>query len=146
MGGDSRIPRLPNLVTRKKRGGRHRGSSDEATLRVARRTAVSGGLAATGLAVLLPSVIVALSVFCSLLTVTLFVPVIAALYSRWAGSFEALATIVAGAIGLTAAVIAGDGVLPDFLTPSATGVIVLLVVFVVVLLLRTKKAAPQVAP
>ncbi len=77
-------------------------ADDEAVLRVARRAAVGGGVLGIGLAVVLPSVIAALSIFYALVGVSLFVPVAAGLYSRRPGVPEAMAAIVGGVSVLVA--------------------------------------------
>ncbi len=80
-----------------------RPEADEAAvLRVARRAALAGGVLGIGLAVVLPSVIVALSIFYALVGVSLFVPVVAGLYSRRPGVPEALAAIGGGVAVLVA--------------------------------------------
>jgi solute:Na+ symporter, SSS family len=71
-------------------------ASDRQVLGVARAAAVAGGLAGIVLAVVIPTVIGALTVFYGLLTVALFVPIVAGLHLRRAGTGEALASILAG--------------------------------------------------
>lgn len=71
-------------------------ASDQQVLKVARTAALLGGLAGVFLAVQLPNVIAALSIFYSLLGVSLFVPIIAGLYVKRAGTPEALASVAAG--------------------------------------------------
>ncbi|MFV2007221.1 MAG: sodium:solute symporter family protein [Longimicrobiales bacterium] len=80
-----------------------RPDADEAeVLRVARWAALAGGVIGIGLAVVLPSVIAALSIFYALVGVSLFVPVAVGLYSRRPGVPEALASIVGGVAVLVA--------------------------------------------
>jgi SSS family solute:Na+ symporter len=74
----------------------NRQATDLQVLRVARGAALLGGLAGVLLAVQLPNVIAALSIFYSLLGVSLFVPIVAGLYVKRAGSPEALASVAAG--------------------------------------------------
>jgi len=71
-------------------------ATDREVLRMARLAALAGGGLGVGLALALPSVIGALAVFYTLLSVSLFVPLIAGLHSRGPGSAAALAAIVAG--------------------------------------------------
>ena len=71
-------------------------ASDRQVLAVARAAALIGGLAGVLLAVRLPDVIAALSIFYSLLGVSLFVPIIAGLYVKRAGTPEALTSVAAG--------------------------------------------------
>jgi Na+/proline symporter len=75
-------------------------AADRQVLAVARGAAVMGGLAAMGLAVTIPTVIDALTVFYGLLTVVLFVPIVAALWLRRTQRPAALASVVAGLIVL----------------------------------------------
>jgi SSS family solute:Na+ symporter len=73
------------------------GASDSRLLAVARAAALVGGACGVALAVLLPpSVIGALSIFYSLLAVSLFVPVVGGLFVPRAGRREAFAAIAAG--------------------------------------------------
>jgi solute:Na+ symporter, SSS family len=74
----------------------NRRASDPQVLWVARAAALVGGLAGVVLAVQLQSVISALTIFYSLLGVSLFVPIVAGLYVSRAGTPEALASIAAG--------------------------------------------------
>ena len=75
---------------------------DAALLRWTRATAVLAGAAGVALAVWLDSIIAALTLFYSLLTVTLFVPLIGGLYSSRPTAPAALASMVAGAAGALA--------------------------------------------
>jgi SSS family solute:Na+ symporter len=77
-------------------------AEDAQVLKIARRAAVTGGVIGVGLAIVVPSVIDALSVFYSLITVSLFVPVMAGLYLRKAGTPDALAAIGTGTAALVA--------------------------------------------
>jgi SSS family solute:Na+ symporter len=77
-------------------------ADDRRVLLVARLAALAGGAAGVILAIQLETVIGALSIFYSLLGVSLFVPVIGALYTRRAGAPEALASIAAGIVTLLA--------------------------------------------
>lgn len=84
-------------------------ADDRQVLRVARGAAVAGGAGGVALAVLLPSVVDNLSIFYSLLGVSLFVPVVAGLHSRGPASGEALAAAGAGVAVLLVARSAPDG-------------------------------------
>jgi SSS family solute:Na+ symporter len=78
-------------------------ATDAQVLRVARRAAVAGGILGVLLALVSATVISALSIFYTLLSVCLFVPVVAGLYARRAGTPEALAAIVGGVAVVAAA-------------------------------------------
>jgi len=71
-------------------------ASDAQLLRVARLAAVAGGIGGVLAAIVLAGVIRALTIFYSLLGVSLFVPVIVALHSEVRRPRAALASIVAG--------------------------------------------------
>jgi SSS family solute:Na+ symporter len=76
------------------------GASDAQLLRVARMSALGGGVAGVVLAIWLQTVIGALTIFYSLLVVTLFVPILGGLYVDRAGQRDALAAIAAGVLTL----------------------------------------------
>ena len=78
------------------RGFVNRNATDAQVLRVARGAAVAGGALGIGFAVVAPSVIGALTVFYTLLSVCLFVPVVAGLFVPRVGTREALASIAVG--------------------------------------------------
>lgn len=71
-------------------------ASSDQVLRVARVAAVTGGMAGMFLAIQLATVVDALSIFYSLMSATLFVPVAGALLVRNATATDALAAIVGG--------------------------------------------------
>ncbi len=96
-------------------------ASDRQVLRVARVAAVAGGCGGVVLAVLLPSVVDNLRIFYSLLGVSLFVPVVAGLYSRRPAAAEALAAAAAGVAVLLLARSAWDGA--GWMVPSAWGLL-----------------------
>jgi SSS family solute:Na+ symporter len=77
-------------------------ATDRQVLAVARGAAIAGGTVGVLLAIVLSTVVAALAIFYSLLAATLFVPVIGGLYTRRAGSREALASIAAGMVTLVA--------------------------------------------
>jgi SSS family solute:Na+ symporter len=75
-------------------------ATDAHLLRVVRWTAVASGALGVGLSMMSEDVIATLTVFYTLLGVSLFVPVMAGLYLRRASALEALAAIAGGIIGL----------------------------------------------
>ncbi|MBI2220783.1 MAG: sodium:solute symporter family protein [Acidobacteria bacterium] len=77
-------------------------ADDRRLLKVARLAALAGGAGGVVLATQLETIIGALSIFYSLLGVSLFVPVIGGLLTRRAGAPEALASIAAGVATLLA--------------------------------------------
>lgn len=72
-------------------------ADDRAVLRAARGAAIAGGLAAVGIAVFARSVIASLTVFYSVLGVSLFVPLVAGLHRRRLG---ARTVLVGAAVGI----------------------------------------------
>lgn len=96
-------------------------ASDAQVLRVARLAAIAGGGMGIGLALLAQTIIGTLSFFYSVLGVSLFVPVLAGLYTRRFGVPEALAAIGGGMLLMMTLQLttAGQGV--GWLTPSLAG-------------------------
>ncbi|HSF20281.1 MAG TPA: sodium:solute symporter family protein [Vicinamibacteria bacterium] len=78
-------------------------AGDAEVLRVARLAAIAGGLLGIGIALLFESVIQTLSIFYALLSVSLFVPVVASLHSRNVGRAHAFGAILIGVPVLVAA-------------------------------------------
>ncbi len=109
-------------------------ATDAQMLRVSRVTAVLGGVAGVALSIVLQTVIGALVVFYSLLVVTLFVPVLGGLYTRRAGSREALAAIAAGVAGL---LVVRFWMTPGpWLDPALAGIVAAAAAFTGLLLMR----------
>ena len=99
------------------------GASDARVLRVARIAAGVGGAAGVAIAIVSPTVIGVLSIFYTLLSVSLFVPVVAGLYLRRVGTPEALTAILGGVTLVVALHTAtgGRGVGP--LSPAMAGLL-----------------------
>ncbi len=114
-------------------------ASDRDVLRVARWAAVLGGGTAVGLALGLPSVIGALSVFYTLLGVSLFVPLVAGLHSRRPGPPEEMAAIGVGVAVVVAAKL--SGISGDFAWYATwLGIFASATVFVIVFAVRGMRA------
>ena len=98
-------------------------ASDRQVLAVARRAAVAGGVLGTGLAIAAASIASVLGIFYTLLTVSLFVPVLGGLYTRRVGPQEAMGSI-AGGVGtfITVQVLAGGRPVLG-MTPAMVGLI-----------------------
>jgi SSS family solute:Na+ symporter len=109
-------------------------ASDAQVLRVARLAAVGGGTLGVLLAIVSPTIIGALSVFYSVLSVSLFVPVIVGLIDRRLGTAEVLAAIGAGVAALVAASILGSGPL----TPAMIGLIACTAAYAIVRVTRRR--------
>jgi solute:Na+ symporter, SSS family len=110
-------------------------ASDAQLLRVARLAALAGGVGAVLFALWLPTVIDALRIFYALLVATLFVPIVGGLYTRRAGSPEALASIAAGIATLLVVRFMLAARLP-WLDPTLAGLVIAAIAFLVTLLVR----------
>ncbi len=118
-------------------------AADAEVLKVSRLAAAAGGSLGVLLAITLETVIGSLSIFYSLLSVSLFVPVIAGLYLRRAGTPEALAAIGAGVAVLLAAKLAQPALpwLPagGIWSPNTFGLLASVAVFGVFLIARARR-------
>jgi solute:Na+ symporter, SSS family len=110
-------------------------AADRQVLAVARGAAFVGGAIGVLLAIVIPTVVAALTIFYSLLAVSLFVPVVGGLYSRRAGSTEALAAIAAGVLTLLTIRFFLAAQYP-WLDPTLTGIMAAAIAFYAVLALR----------
>lgn len=123
-------------------------ASDRQVLRMARIAAVGGGGFGVALAIALPSVIGSLSVFYTLMSVSLFVPIVAGLYTRRPGTPAALAAMAGGMAGV-AAVRLGAVPAAAWVTPYTVGLTAAAACFVVGTFLspaRTRSSPPQARP
>ncbi|MPY87990.1 MAG: sodium:solute symporter family protein [Luteitalea sp.] len=96
-------------------------ASDAEVLRVARWAAIVGGALGVVLAASAASIIATLKIFYSVMTVCLFVPIVAGLHIRRAGTPEALAAIGAGLCAWAAFFVATDGQGVGFVQPEVVG-------------------------
>jgi SSS family solute:Na+ symporter len=118
-------------------------ADDRKVLFAARAAAVVGGAAGVWLAIQLATIVGALSIFYSLVGVSLFVPVIAGLISRRGGAPEALASICAGVATLLAVQLATEGRGFGLLNPNLLGLIAAAAGFVLVFLARVRRAPAE---
>lgn len=105
-------------------------ATDERLMRVARWSAVACGAAGALLAIVIPTVISALTIFYTLLVAALLLPLIAGLYTTRVGARAALATMVIS-IGVTFAIEAateGQGVrgVPSLIIGIAAGALAMI--------------------
>lgn len=98
-------------------------ASDQTILRVARIAAAVGGASAVAIAIVSPSVIDALKIFYTFLTVSLFVPVVAGLYLRRVGTPEVLTAILAGVTLVVALHVPTGGAGYGWFTPAMAGLL-----------------------
>ena len=109
-------------------------AADERTvLRVARITTVVAGAVGTALAIVSPTIIGVLSIFYTLLGVSLFVPIIGGLYIRRSTTLGALVSIASGVGGMLFAQIATGGRGYGMWTPALIGLIAAIAGFGIVL-------------
>ena len=120
-----------------------RDLSDRSLLRTTRVTAVLAGAAGIVLALWLQSILAALEIFYSLLAVSLFVPLLAGLYSSRPTAGAALASMAA-AVPATAAIhLLTHGAGLGALTPAALGILFSAVVFLL-FALRNNPGGPRI--
>jgi SSS family solute:Na+ symporter len=101
----------------------HPTADDRRLLAVARGAAVAGGVLGVGLAVVAETVIDALSIFYTVLSVSLFVPLLAGLATRRPGSRAALAAIAAGTAVMLGVQLATAGRGVGWVTPALAGIL-----------------------
>jgi SSS family solute:Na+ symporter len=114
------------------------GASDAQLLRVARIAAFGGGLVGVVLAIWLQTVIGALTIFYSLLVVTLFVPILGGLYVARAAEREALGAIAVGVLTLFA-VRFGVAVGYAWLDPTLAGLMTAATAFGLLAIMRGER-------
>ncbi len=98
-------------------------STDDHILRVARWTTIGSGTFAVAIALVSQSVIKTLTIFYTLLGVSLFVPILAGLYSPRTSTTSALASIAAGVSVMLIAYVATSGTGWGILTPALAGLL-----------------------
>jgi SSS family solute:Na+ symporter len=96
-------------------------ADDGRVLFVARAAAVLAGILGVAFAIVAPTIVAALGLFYTLLTVSLFVPLLAGLYCRRAGTPEALASIACGVCATVSVQLLTDGRGVGVMTPAMIG-------------------------
>jgi SSS family solute:Na+ symporter len=112
-------------------------SSDRQILAVARLTTIVAGAIGTALAIVSPTVIGLLSIFYTLLGVSLFVPILGGLYVARATTAEALASIASGVVAMLYVHVTTGGAGYGALTPALVGFLAAAAAFFVVLAARS---------
>jgi solute:Na+ symporter, SSS family len=117
-------------------------ASDAQMLRISRITAVAAGTLGVLVALVAASVITALTIFYTLMTVSLFVPILGGLYVPRARSREALGAIVAGITVVVLRQFVFGGASFHGLTPAMAGLAAAAVVFGALLLVQRRARNP----
>jgi len=118
-------------------------ANDREVLLVARVAAVAGGVLGVLLAIRLPTVISSLTIFYALLSVSLFVPVVAGLQGRRAGLPEAFAALGSGLGTMVWVHLATDGRGFGPASPTLVALVVSALGFFTVLAVRSRWAAER---
>jgi SSS family solute:Na+ symporter len=118
-------------------------ADDRHMLAVTRGAAVVCGTIAVLLAIVSPTIIGVIGVFYGLLGVSLFVPILAGLYVRRAGTPEALAAIAGGVSAMIAAQLVTNGRGVFGLTPALVGMFAAGLGFSIVFLSRAGRYGPE---
>lgn len=98
-------------------------ASDRQLLTVARRAAVTGGILGTALAIVAASMASVLQLFYTLLTVSLFVPVLGGLYTRRVGPRDAMGAIAGGVGSFVVVQVLATGERVLGMTPAMIGLL-----------------------
>ena len=96
-------------------------ATDGQVLRVARAASLAGGVLGVVVALLSKTIVDALSIFYTLLGVSLFVPVVAGLFMRRVRALDALAAIAGGVVAVVAAQVWNGGRPIGIFTPAMCG-------------------------
>ncbi len=118
-----------------------RSADERQVLFVARATTVVAGALGTAIAIVSPSVIGVLSIFYTLLGVSLFVPILGGLFVPRAGTREAIGAILAGVLVMLAIHLSTGGRGYGWLSPALLGLVAATVAFGTLLILRTEQSS-----
>jgi SSS family solute:Na+ symporter len=117
-------------------------ASDRQVLRIARWSAVGGGALGIALALVMPTIVGALSVFYAMLGATVCVPLIVALHSTTPRRMEVLISIATGATAVVIRQVAG-GISPGTIwTPATVGIIAAVAGYAVAVTVRSRAIRP----
>ena len=118
-------------------------ADDRRVLAVTRGAAVGCGAIAMAIAIVSPTIIGVIGIFYGLLGVALFVPVLAGLYIRRAGTPEALASIACGVSTMAAVQLTTGGAGVFGLTPALAGLAAATIGFALVFMSRSRTYEPE---
>ncbi|PYR89013.1 MAG: sodium:solute symporter [Acidobacteria bacterium] len=120
-------------------------ATDTQVLTVARAASVAGGLLGILVASLSDTVVDALSIFYTLLGVSLFVPIVAGLFMRRVRAFDALAAIAGGLVAVVAAQLWNGGKPIGIFTPAMCGLGAAVMAFAAAAFLTGRPSSPTPA-
>ncbi|HMF98118.1 MAG TPA: sodium:solute symporter family protein [Vicinamibacterales bacterium] len=120
-------------------------ADDGNMLTVTRAAAIACGAIAVLIAIVAPTIIGVIGIFYALLGVSLFVPILAGLYSRRAGTAEAAAAIAAGVVTMVAVQFLTGGRGLAGASPALIGIGAASAGFAIVFLSRMRAYEPQQA-
>src|SRR3954447_1084077 len=120
-------------------------AADRQVLTVARAASVAGGLLGIVIALLSKTIVDALSIFYTLLGVSLFVPIVAGVFILRVRGFNAMASIVGGVVPVVAAQLWNGGKPIGIFTPAMCGLGVAVMAFGVAALLTDRPSSPTPA-
>jgi solute:Na+ symporter, SSS family len=121
-------------------------AADASVLRVARLATLASALMGVALAITSASIVTLLTIFYSLLTASLFVPILAGLYVPRARTAEALSSIVCGVTAMVAVHFGSAGHGYGALTPALAGILAASIAFIIVLGLPRRSESGTRAP
>jgi solute:Na+ symporter, SSS family len=116
-------------------------ATDRQVLGVARVASVAGALLGTLVAFLSRTIVDALSIFYTLLGVSLFVPIVAGLFIRRVRAFDALAAIAGGVVAVVAAEAWNGGRPIGMFTPAMCGLAAAVLAFAAAALLTERPSS-----
>ena len=111
-------------------------ATDAQVLRVARAAAIVGGVLGVALAIVQPTVLGALRLFYTMLSVSLFVPILAGLFTKIGGVPEVLASIGAGVAVASIVLFGAPEGSSRLLDPTLLGILASAAAFALVALIR----------
>ena len=120
-------------------------AADRQVLAVARMASVAGGTLAVAVAFVSKTIVDALSIFYTMIAVSLFVPVIAGLYLRRPRPLDALAAIAGGVLVVAALQFGRDGRPVGIVTPAMAGLMAAAIAFALAAAIGQRTGSGQTA-